>query len=389
MKGFRVVLVEPDEALRARWRQTCLLVPNCRIVGEASAYDDGEKLVLRLAPDAAIIGHQRPEKGVFRWMAKLATSHPQLQLVVVSSTQHPEDLRLAMRAGVREFLTAPTPQALQESLERLQEGTFKRGKVLAWFCQKGGVGQSTLALNLGVCLHRDLGKRVVIVDLNALYPQLDILLDITPKQAWAEWLKDLETLTSQTVEQAMLTHPSGVQVLVSNTPVEVAHLSALQLKTVLALLTARYDYVILDCDRRLYESVLTALRQADEILVTVCPDLATLRTGLQALHILKSLCPPGRIRVIANQTPSPSGIDEAGMAAVLRQPVAVSLPDDRPSVVTAIDQGIPLVLAHPRVPLSHAIQRLARQVAGVEEATLPEKPSFWKRLLHRKGPVRT
>ena len=155
-------------------------------------------------PDVVLLDLTPDAEPYFALAAQLRRHHPAVRLVACSpwKTPDPELLLRAMRAGVQEFLPKPVqPDALKTILERfLQAGEIGQAegatKVIVVMGAKGGVGTSTIAVNLGVQLTHLTRKRVVLFDLARPLGHDALLLDLQPKFSIRDAVENLERLDS-------------------------------------------------------------------------------------------------------------------------------------------------------------------------------------------------
>jgi pilus assembly protein CpaE len=241
----------------------------------------------------------------------------------------------------------------------------KRGRVLAVYAGKGGVGCTTVALNLGCALASQRDIRVAIVDLDLQYGDLASAIDIA---APVSTISDLVTmpqaeLNAAAVRGALLAGPGGVMILAAPIQPELADLveaNRFALGRVLEILTENFDCIVIDSGRSIGESGANALEFSDELLVVTSPDALALKNTRLAIELVGRLgVPTASVHVVLNRSESHADFEVKDVEASLKLSLAAVLPYDSRLAVRALNSGQPFVLGRPKAPLSVAIKRLA------------------------------
>ena len=175
----------------------------------------------QMVPDVVLLDLSPDTEPFFALAAQLRRHRPAVRMIACSpwKTPDPELLLRAMRAGVQEFLPKPVqPDALKTILERfLQEGETGQAEeatmVIVVMGAKGGVGTSTIAVNLGVQLTQLTRKRVILFDLARPLGHDALLLDLQPEFSIRDAVENLERLDSHFLGGLLMQHKSGLQVL--------------------------------------------------------------------------------------------------------------------------------------------------------------------------------
>lgn len=275
----------------------------------------------------------------------------------------------ALRAGVNEFLTHPlTRDAVEQALARLRarlddrhpEHPGNRGKILSLLGGKGGVGTSTVTVNLGCCLH-ELTPRysVVLVDLNPQGGDLPLFLDLEPTRSFQDIARDLSRLDHSFLQNLLTQHPSGLWLLPFGEPEAAGTMAPDCVDQTLELLQTMFEYVLVDCGQGLDPNILPALKRASMVLLVATVSVPVLRRTSHLLDRLQLEGQAEKIRLVMNRyTPS---VDELLMEAesVLKHNIFWKIPNDYYAASTAMNTGQPLAAGAPRAELTKSYQQLA------------------------------
>jgi len=178
----------------------------------------------------------------------------------------------------------PVPVETREALE-------KKGKVIAVFSLRGGIGVSTIAANLAVGLAQLWGHETALVDLVLTAGQAALMLDLPLRNTWSDLGRiDAEEIDLEVLSQTLRQHPSGVHVLSApRSAAEGELVGAENVKRTIEILQKSFDYIVLDLPHNFSEPTLIGLDHADEILVILAPELSSVRSTAMALEVFETL----------------------------------------------------------------------------------------------------
>lgn len=318
----------------------------------------------------------RPER-TFADLRALFENAPQTEVVLTAKRTDPQLLLEAFRIGVKEFLPQPLNDTeVEQALGRIRCRFGARtpsqetltGNVLCVVGAKGGIGASTLALNLATALQQQAKPgSVVLVDLNLQNNDLPVLLDLATAGGLRDLAQDLSRLDRTILQSVLKVHPTGLHVLGTGfqEPADEPLPSGAALHTV-ALLRTMFQYVIVDCGSVLSAEVREALDAASKVLVVSVLNVAAIRRAKGLLQQLQLLL-QGRAEVafvVNRYRPKDKQLLKEA-EDLLRQKSAWLLSNDFDTVSKALDDGVPLIRSAPRSALTG--EYLQRAAALVEE----------------------
>lgn len=254
------------------------------------------------------------------------------------------------------------------------------GRVVTVFAPKGGVGKTTIAINIAVALRLQTRAEVLLFDADVGVGNVTSAIEVPARLGLAD-LADSHAgdWTDAAFEQVVSTHPeTGLRVLSWGTSPGQIIPGELLLE---ALRWGRrhHSYVIVDSHPGYDEGTMSTLAAANEIFLVVTPELGSLRNSSQFLELAREIGLGGLIRVIVNR--ANHGIRMDDLAASLGMPVAATVVSNGPKAVEASNQGMPLVMRFPRERISDDLHRVARLVAQPEDAiaTASTRRGWWGR----------
>ena len=288
-----------------------------------------------------------------------------------------------MRSGLQEFLSHPIEATcLREILQRyIQErGPIAEAaeKAIAVLGGKGGVGTTTVAVNLAVQLAAIATKRAVLLDFGRPLGLVSPLLDLQPRFSIRTAIENLERLDSYLFAGLLTPHKSGLEVLgrVSD-PDEWQHIPVSALPRVVNVAQNSCDYLVIDLGSVYSSEWSPVLHLARTILLVTQADVPGLWALERHLSTLASFSlDPARIQIIVNRWHRP---DEEALKAFekkAKRSIFGRLPNDFRRVSMAVNLGAPLSSDYNDALLSR-FRQMAYQLAGLSPAGETKRDSFF------------
>ncbi|TIC80941.1 AAA family ATPase [Nocardioides sp. GY 10127] len=305
--------------------------------------------------------------------SRLATSRPLLHVVLVRHDLDALVLGQAMKAGARDVVPVAETGSLRASAERARqvfaalrgEGVAQQGRVVTVFSPKGGVGKTTLAVNLAMALAEGGRRKVCLVDLDLAFGDVAITMQLFPTHSIEHAVGSEASLDLAQLEGLMTRHPSSVQVLAAPTHPDVRErvTPALVAKT-LGVLRTGFDVIVVDTAPAFDEQVLAALDETDECVVVATLDVPTLKNVKVALETMDMLrIAEGHRHLVLNRADDAVGLGPEKVESILGMPTAARLPS-AVEVAAATNSGTPIVLSDPRHEVSRTVVSTAAVVLG-------------------------
>lgn len=401
MSKIRILVVDDIAETRDNVKRLLYFEPDMEVVGEAEDGEAALRLAEKLLPDIVLMDINMPVLDGISATEQIAMSVPGAGIIIMSVQGEQEYLKKAMMAGAREYMIKPfSSDELAQTVRRVYDFEKKRKiqlvnnekavrprrdpKIITMFSTKGGVGKTTLATNLAVCLARETGGRVALVDLDLQFGDVAVMLNVVPKRTITELIQEIGNLDEDILETFLVSHPSGIRILPAPTRPEYAELiTAGHVEKILTLLKSNYDYIIVDTPAVFHETNLTALDMCDQILLIMALELPTIKNVKLSMEVLESLHHKGKIKLILNRSSNDMGIKYTDVERSLGFLVAAHIPSDGRVVVNSVNKGVPFVLSDSNTKVAQALRELARLViedSGHQEELRQKGKGFLGRL---------
>ncbi len=338
-------------------------------------FDDAlETLRAKSGPVIAIFDLSRDPGRMLALAQEVKLKLPQVRLIVTSGSSDSETILQAMRSGAEEFLAQPFnwPTVVQ-SLERIRAKinlqaakNFERGRIVTVFSHKGGVGTTTVAVNLAVALAAKHRKSVCLVDLVLQFGSVTSFLNLEPAYTILDLVKNLKHIDPMLLEGSLARHATGVRVLAE--PFNAEDAGAVKhpdVEQILGALAQSFDFVIVDCPKDFDDIAAVALEKSQQILLVTEMDIPSLKNSRRALELFDRVgAYQTKIRLVLNRYIKQKIMSLEAVEKALGTKVFWMLPNDYPTAISALNQGISILDGAPRSELARSYQGLADWLAS-------------------------
>jgi pilus assembly protein CpaE len=320
-------------------------------------------------PDAFIID-TRASDSLPRDVSTVKRQFPSAGFVVLAKTLDPRGMLEAMRLGITEWLPEPLAHGdLDAALQRVTRpvsASGTRGRSFAIVGGKGGVGCTTIAVNLAAAIRTATKEPTLLLDLHMALGDTSVFLGVEPRFTVLDALENIHRLDDTYFHGLVTPTAVGVDLLASaNRPV-LGSIDVLRVQALFEFVTAAYPWVIIDCPRS-DPAVLDALDVASSVVIVANQELATLRSASRLAAVLRQRCGPARVKLAINRFDNDSEIGRKDVERVLGGAIAYTFPSDYRAAVAALNKGEPLVNGtQGRLPAS--FEEAARDLAGLSAA---------------------
>ena len=362
------MIASTDEASTKLIRRVVTQHQAGRVVAEVESNATLVDAVAYRRPRLVFVSTDLSDMRGYEVANQLSRRYPGLYIAMVSPRPHnAEDLRNAMKAGARECLFEPLAEA--SILHVLEDASTMgaalgehRGPVIAVTSSKGGVGKSTISVNLAVALKQLNLGRVALVDGDLYFGDDAVLLNLKPERT----IHDLNAaLDAEIADRFLYTHSTGVELMAAPLRAEQAEeISAQRFREILGVLQGLYDAVVVDATVSSLQTMLATLDVADVAIVLTTLDVVCLKDVSQIVDMLGRMrFPLQNLLLVGNRFNERLSLEPKNAEKAVGLQFAAMLPsDDR--VMLAANRGLPVLIADPGGPFSQKIRALAKAVAA-------------------------
>ncbi|HEX4590940.1 MAG TPA: AAA family ATPase [Gemmataceae bacterium] len=376
---LRIAIVDPVDTTRDPLRSLMLGVDFVFLEAESNRYEFFPDVIRESPPDLLIVSLDADKAKALALIVHLVHEFPQTPVLVISEDN--QAILQSLQRGARHFLTRPvvledllvclrkvkesTPTAAEAADPNYTVSGSRPCKVIAVLGSRGGVGCTTLAVNLACNLAADPGHTVALVDLDLALGDADVALDLMPDHTLADLAMNIEKLDLNYMKRSLLRHePTNLNVLAH--PLQMADVTVIQpahVERVLKLLRINHTHLVLDLSKGLTPTDLVGLDLADIILLVAQLELSSLRNVVRLVMTLGVQEGVGeKVRVVVNRVGADYTEGEIGLKraeATIGRPVFWQVPNDAKGVLAARATGEPLCIHAPKCRAQQSLVALA------------------------------
>ncbi|MBN1680612.1 MAG: response regulator [Anaerolineae bacterium] len=399
---IKVLIVDDIPDTRENLRKLLAFEADIEVVGVAGTGREAVELAKEVKPDVVLMDINMPDMDGITATKAISTVVRTAAVVIMSVQSEPDYLRQAMLAGARDFLTKPISseelyttirrvyernepirqqEARMSSMTRMEQDrahitepgmpTPGAGHIIVMYSPQGGAGTTTIATNVASALMRP-DTRVLLIDCNLQFGDVDTFLNLRAQTNISNLTKSVDDLDMEVVESVLVTHPSGLKVLTApSRPEHAFDVSAEDVKTLVNYLAGSYDFILIDTSTQ-YDDLTLKLFEIAERIVLICnPTIPSVRNTRKMLDIFDTVEEPAdlseKVIFVINRT-----VDErergrgtvpiASIENHLKREVKAKIPLEERAVLTAVNQGVPLVAKVRNRPPARELAELAEHI---------------------------
>jgi pilus assembly protein CpaE len=399
----RVAIVDPNEASRESLRALLLGVDFVWLEAECARYEYFFDVIQSSPPDLVIVNLDSDKSKSANLVSHIAARYPKMPIVTISSDSNV--LLQSLQRGAKFFLTAPNI-ALEDLVTTLRRALNEIGvtdsnntplpgmqnnkpitscTIISLLGSRGGVGTTSIAVNLAATLAADPNNQVALIDLDLALGDADIAIELPANDglSLSDLARNIERLDMNYLKRALIRHPE-TNLSILRHPLEITDIGGIHeghVERIINLLKVSYTHLVLDLSKALLPTDLMALRLSDVVLLTSQLELSSLRNVVRLVHSLSEEPTLGdKLRILMNRVGSDymeAGISIQKAEEVIGKPIFWQLPNDSKPMMASRVAGMPLVKSAPKCKVQLSLFGLANTISGKAVVTEAPKKKGW------------
>ncbi len=388
---IRILVVDDNRDTADNVSRLLYFEDDIEVIGQAYGGRDGIRMAVEQKPHIVLMDINMPDIDGIAATQEMSQQVPYSQVIIMSVQADSQYMRKAMSAGARDYQTKPfsadelinairrvyrLAQPTYQSMEAEKAARVRLAEqrpaqkaqakpqdtpTIALYSPKGGSGVSTIAANLAVALQKSHGN-AALVDADLQFGDLMVHLNTKADRGMGD-LAAINTLDPDLIAQVMLSHASGLNLLLAPQKPELAELiTADKITQIIEFLQVQYQAVLIDTSAYLSNQTLAALDAANYILIVITPEIPAMKSAKLFLELLEKLdYSLDRVGVIVNRANIEGGIAVNQIQKVLKTPRMYFIPNDD-KLHAAINKGLPIFEHEADAPSAKAITLVAEAV---------------------------
>lgn len=374
-----ILLVDDIPEARENIKKLLAFEPDFKVIGTAGTGREGVNLAKEFQPDIIIMDINMPDMDGLEATAHIQSIVPMSSVIIMSVQNDPDYMRRALRAGARDFLTKPvnmdelynTIRAVYKSTEDIRrqyqemaqmptdlgrpkkaESGERAGNIIAVYSPKGGVGVTTIATSLASGLMKE-GIKVLLVDADLQFGDVSMFLNVQAQSTIVELAADVEDLDVELFENIVVTHESGLKVLLGPARPEFADELLANpgiVAEILRKIAGNYDFIVVDTSKSINEVLLGIFDVATRIVLVATPTLPCAKSVRFVIDLFDQLGYDNAKTVLVLNQLLDDRRDKGATLSVeriqnfLKRQVIGKIPNvDERIILSAINKGVPVI----------------------------------------------
>ncbi|HSL45287.1 MAG TPA: response regulator [Anaerolineales bacterium] len=366
----------------------------------AKSSSEGLATIPAFEPEMLIVDLKLPDMDGFQILERLRRDPKfgYVPVIVITSKDELSEKLKAFELGADDYLVKPfQPQELVarmgilarrgRAMQIAQKETksVTDANIITVHSLRGGLGCSSIAVNLGLAFQKLWGKQTLLVDGVLTAGQVSLMLDAKPTATWENLVGvEMENVDDVVVSEIMCPHKSGIRYIAApRYPIAADTFTNDLLRHFIEKIKSQNNFIVVDTAHDFSDMTIQMLTMSSTILLVMAPEMASLRTTMSALEIYDRLgIALDKVKIALNHNSANSAIKQTQLEKVLKHPIDFVLPYEAGEVNRALNFGQPFILNNPDLPVCLVLEKMAYALSDdTYKALPPAAPSpTWKRV---------
>ncbi len=377
---LRIAIVDPNDSQRETLKSMLLGMDIVWLEADCSRYEFFPDIIEQTRPDLGLVALDKDPNKAIELIQRLRTQVPDCSMLAASSSTDGQLILRAIRAGACEFLTLPlSPDDLTSALERIRvqvhgnsDNSAKSCRVIAVTGATGGVGSTSVAVNMACMLAMQPENTVALIDLDLAVGDADVFLDAIPDHTLADISQNISRLDFTLLKRSLTKHSTGLYLLPRPVQLQDTELITPEsVQKIIGLMRASFTHLVLDLSKGFGHVDLSAMTAADDVLMVAQLDLPCLRNVVRLLMSFEEIDNlRSKVQIVINRSGLDSGqISLRKAKETIGQEIFAQLPNDYRTMVEVRNNGVPLPKHAPKAPITVAMREMLDRLLGTRQST--------------------
>ena len=366
----KIIIMDRDETSRAILKDYINEIENTETAAEFLEYDRAAEYAEN-NECIAVIDISDNEQKAIETIAEINKNNHNVKIIAISNKTTTETIIKTMRAGAKEFITKPvTKTQFINTIKELSASSKALAgdnscKIISTFSNKGGIGKTSVAVNLAVEIAEMTKEKTALIDLNLQLGDVSTFLDLTPSFDVCYVVNNLANIDKTNITNA-LTRYKNTSLYVIADPINIENskeITSEQIKALILELKKTFSYIIIDVGTNIDAKTITALDMSDLILLCAIVNLPAVRNIQRCMNLFKKLnYAQEKIKLVLNRYMENEEIKTTDIEEVVNQKVFWKIPNNYLTMMSAINKGVPVNLINPEANISVNFRDFASKV---------------------------
>lgn len=350
-ENLNVIIIDKEENSRNIIKNYLLELEGVCTSAEFSNFDEGCDFAQKAGSCVVLLDVSENLERMISIIKSIKAHNSQAVIVTLSNKTSTEMIIKVMRAGAKEFVTKPLMKTeFSEVIDSIKQELNNQEpvetcKIISTFSNKGGIGKTSIAVNLAVELAQMSKEKVALIDLNLQLGDVATFLDMTPPFAMDYIADNINNLNEEELLKTM-TRYKNTSLYVIADPLNIdksKDITAEQIKNILIALKKTFTYIVIDIGTNIDSKTITALDSSDLILLIAIVNLPAIRSTQRCMELFDRLgYTKDKIKLVLNRYMENEDIKTSDIEEVVKQKVYWKIPNNYLTMMSAINKGVPV-----------------------------------------------
>lgn len=354
-QNLNIILIDSEENTRNIIKSYLSELENIQISSECifeySDIDEGIKKSFETQNSILLIDISENIEKALESIRKLKDEKKDTLIAALSYKATTDVIIKAMRAGAKEFISKPViktdfKETITALIQEIENKTVNEScKIISTFSNKGGIGKTSIAVNLAMELAQLSKEKVALVDLNLQLGDVATFLDLTPSFAMDYIANNIQNLDDNELLKT-LTRYKNTSLYVIADPLNIdksKEITSAQIEEILQSLKKSFSYIVIDIGTNIDSKTIKALDMSDLILLVATVNLPAIRSIQRCMEMFNKLgYTQDKIKLVLNRYMENEEIKTSDIEEVVKQKVYWKIPNNYLTMMSAINKGVPV-----------------------------------------------